>query len=52
MFDSDNKIITSSSKRSKEVKDIDEAINKLKAQEKRLVDLYADSNLSVEIIQS
>ena len=50
MFDSDNEIITSSSKKSQEVKDIDKAINKLRIQEKRLVDLYVDSNLSVETI--
>lgn len=50
MFDNTNEIITSSSTKSKEVKDIEKAINKLKMQEKRLVDLYLNSTLDVETI--
>ncbi|MBR3898110.1 MAG: recombinase family protein, partial [Bacilli bacterium] len=50
MFDNTNEIITSSSTKSKEVKNIEKAINKLKIQEKRLVDLYLNSTLDVETI--
>lgn len=50
MFDNSNEIITSSSTKSKEIKDIEKAINKLKIQEKRLVDLYLNSTLDVETI--
>lgn len=50
MFDNTNEIITSSSTKSKKVKNIEKAINKLKMQEKRLVDLYLNSTLDVETI--
>ena len=50
MFDNSNEIITSSSTKNKEVKNIEKAINKLKIQEKRLVDLYLNSTLDVETI--
>jgi len=50
MFDKTNEIIVSSSKRPKGLKDIDKAIDKLKLQEKRLVDLYVNSSLNVETI--
>ena len=50
MFDNTNEIITSSSTKNKEVKDIEKAISKLKVQEKRLVDLYLNSTLDVETI--
>lgn len=50
MFDNTNEIITSSSTKSKEIKDTEKAINKLKMQEKRLVDLYLNSTLDVETI--
>mgnify|MGYP002581310004 CR=1 FL=1 len=50
MYDNSNEIITSSSTKSNEVKEIEKAIEKLKVQEKRLVDLYLSSNLDVETI--
>ena len=46
----DNQIITCNSTKSDDVKDIEKAIEKLKLQEKRLVDLYLSSNLDVETI--
>ena len=46
----DNEIITCNSTKSDDVKDIEKAIEKLKIQEKRLVDLYLSSNLDVETI--
>ena len=45
-----NEIITCNSTKSDDVKDIEKAIEKLKLQEKRLVDLYLSSNLDVETI--
>jgi len=50
MFNKRDEILTSSSKKSKEIKDIEKAIDKLKLQEKRLVDLYVNSSLDVETI--
>lgn len=50
MYDNSNEIITCSSTKSKEVKEIEKAIEKLKVQEKRLVDLYLSSTLNVETI--
>jgi len=50
MYDNDNEILTSNSKKSKEIKDIEKAIDKLKVQEKRLVDLYLSSSVNVETI--
>lgn len=50
MYDNSNEIITCSSTKSKEVKEIGKAIEKLKFQEKRLVDLYLSSTLDVETI--
>ena len=50
MFSMDNEIITCNSTKSDNVKDIEKAIEKLKLQEKRLVDLYLSSNLDVETI--
>ena len=50
MLSMDNEIITCNSTKSDDVKDIEKAIEKLKLQEKRLVDLYLSSNLDVEII--
>ena len=46
----DNEIITCNSTKSDDVKDIKKAIEKLKLQEKRLVDLYLSSNLDIETI--
>ena len=45
-----NEIITCNSTKSNDVKEIEKAIEKLKLQEKRLVDLYLSSNLDVETI--
>jgi len=50
MYESKNEIIVCNSNRSKELKDIDKAIDKLKLQEKKLVDLYLTSNLNVAAI--
>ena len=50
MLSMDNEIITCKSTKSDDVKDIEKAIEKLKLQEKRLVDLYLNSNLDVETI--
>ena len=50
MYDNSNEIITCSSTKSKEVKEIEKAIEKLKIQEKKLVDLYLSSTLDVETI--
>ena len=48
----DNEIITCNSTKNDDVKDIEKAIEKLKLQEKRLVDLYLSSNLDVETINN
>lgn len=50
MYDADNEIIVCNSTKTKEIKDIDNAIEKLKQQEKKLVDLYLSSTLNVEVI--
>ena len=50
MLAMDNKIITCNSTKSNDVKEIERAIEKLKLQEKRLVDLYLSSTLDVETI--
>ena len=50
MLSMDNEIITCNSTKSDDVKDIEKAIEKLKIQEKRLVDLYLSSTLDVETI--
>ena len=50
MLSMDNEIITCNSTKSNDVKEIEKAIEKLKLQEKRLVDLYLNSNLDVETI--
>ena len=50
MYDMDNEIIVCNSSKTKDLKDIDKAIEKLKLQEKRLVDLYLESKLNVENI--
>jgi hypothetical protein len=46
----DNEIITCNSTKSNDLKEIEKAIEKLKVQEKRLVDLYLSSTLNVETI--
>ena len=50
MLSMDNEIITCNSTKSNDVKEIEKAIEKLKMQEKRLVDLYLSSTLDVETI--
>lgn len=50
MLDQDNEIITSNSTKTDDIKEIDKAIEKLKMQEKRLVDLYLDNKLDLTII--
>ena len=50
MYDTDNEIIVCNSTKTKEIKDIDNAIEKLKQQEKKLVDLYLSSSLNVQVI--
>lgn len=50
MLSMDNEIIICNSTKSNDVKEIEKAIEKLKLQEKRLVDLYLSSNLDVETI--
>ena len=51
MLSSNNEIITSSSSKTDDLKKIDKAIEKLKIQEKRLVDLYFDNKLGLKIIK-
>ena len=46
----DNEIITCKSTKSNDIKEIEKAIEKLKLQEKKLVDLYLSSNLDVKTI--
>ncbi len=50
MYDRKNEIIVGNSNQTKEIKDIEKAIEKLKQQEKKLVDLYLSSTLNVEAI--
>lgn len=50
MLDMENEIIVCNSTKSKDAKEIEKAIEKLKLQEKRLVDLYLSSTLDVETI--
>lgn len=50
MLSMDNEIITCNSTKSNDVKEIEKAVEKLKMQEKKLVDLYLSSTLDVETI--
>lgn len=50
MLSMNNEIIACNSTKSNDVKEIEKAIEKLKVQEKRLVDLYLSSTLDVETI--
>ena len=50
MYDRKNEIIVCHSNQTKEIQDIEKAIEKLKLQEKKLVDLYLSSTLNVEAI--
>ncbi len=45
-------IIVSNSAKTKDIKEIEKAIEKLQLQEKRLVDLYLNSSLNVEAINN
>ena len=50
MYDIESEIIVCNSSKTKDIKDIDKAIEKLKQPEKKLVDLYLSSTLDVEAI--
>ena len=50
MYDIDNEILTCNSTKTKDIQDIEKAIEKLKLQEKKLIDLYIDSNINVDAI--
>ena len=50
MYDMDNEIIVCNSTKTKDIKDIEKAIEKLEMQEKKLIDLYLSSTLNVEAI--
>ena len=52
MYDMDNEIIVCNSTKTKDIKDIEKAIEKLEMQEKKLVDLYLSSTLNVETINN
>ena len=48
----DSEIIVCNSTKTKDIKNIEKAIEKLKMQEKKLVDLYLSSTLNVETINN
>ena len=48
----DNEIIVCNSTKTKDIKDIEKSIEKLKMQEIKLVDLYLSSTLNVETINN
>lgn len=50
MYEMNSEIIVCNSTKTKDIKDIEKAIEKLKMQEKKLVDLYLSSSLNVETI--
>ena len=50
MYDMDNEIAVSNFTKTKDIKDIEKAIEKLKMQENKLVDLYLSSTLNIETI--
>lgn len=52
MLSMDNEIIVSNNYRISEIDDLNSAIEKLKIQEKRLIDLYMSSTLSVDVINN
>ena len=52
MYDMDSEIIVCNSTKTKDIKDTEKAIEKLKLQEKKLVDLYLSSNLNIETINN
>ncbi len=52
MYEMTYEIIVSNSAKTKDIKEIEKAIEKLQLQEKRLVDLYLNSSLNVEAINN
>ncbi len=50
MYEMDSEIIVCNSTKTKDIKNIEKAIEKLKMQEKKLVDLYLSSTLNLETI--
>lgn len=50
MYEMNSEIIVCNSTKIKDIKNIEKAIEKLKMQEKKLVDLYLSSTLNVETI--
>ena len=50
IYDMNNEIMTCSLTKNKDIENIEKAINKLKSQEKRLVDLYLSSSINVDAI--
>lgn len=52
MYEMTFEIIISNSTKTKEIQEIDKAIQKLKLQENKLIDLYLNSSLNVETINS
>lgn len=52
MYEMTFEIIVSNSTKTKDIQEIDKAIQKLKLQENKLVDLYLNSSLNVETINN
>ena len=52
MYEMTYEIILSNSTKTKDIQEIDKAIEKLKLQENKLVDLYLNSSLNVETINN
>ena len=52
MYEMTYKIAVSNSTKTKDIQEIDKAIEKLKLQENKLVDLYLNSSLNVETINN
>ena len=52
MYEMTYEIIVSNSTKTKDIQEIDKAIEKLKLQENKLVDLYLNSSLNVETINN
>ena len=50
MYDMDNELIIANTSSNKEIDNIDKSISKLEEQSKKLIDLYLESNLNVDII--
>lgn len=52
MYEMTYEIAVSNSTKTKDIQEIDKAIEKLKLQENKLVDLYLNSSLNVETINN